>query len=229
MEKLQLREKEIFDTLKKIKKFEFVIIGGYAVNPYTIPRFSVDCNIVLKSDSELKKMTRELENDGYSKKEMIKTDLPYHGHFTRYEKNIQEDINASFDLLINNVYDRETKANFDAEWIFKNSSMILLKGKTIYERLKTRVINIDALIAMKFVSCRESDIMDVFMLNPMCNNLKWIKDEINKRYDFNERFNKIKDKITSLDFKDNLQGVYGKIDNKTFERSKKALLKINKI
>ena len=50
MEKLQLREKEIFETLKKICKFKFVVIGGYAVNPYTIPRFSVDCDIVIKDE-----------------------------------------------------------------------------------------------------------------------------------------------------------------------------------
>jgi len=48
MELLQIREKEIFETLKKIKKSEFVVIGGYAVNAYTLPRFSVDCDIVIK-------------------------------------------------------------------------------------------------------------------------------------------------------------------------------------
>ena len=228
MEKLQLREKEIFETLKKIKDFEFVIIGCYAVNPYTIPRFSVDCDLVLKSNEESKKITKKLEKNGYTKKEINKTDLPYHRHFIRYEKNVQSDINASFDLLIKSVYDRETKANFDAEWIFKNSSIILLKGKTIYEKLMARVINIDALIVMKFVSCRESDIRDVFMISPRCENVKWVKEEINKRCDFNERFNKIKNRIISGDFKDNLQGVYGKIDNKTFDRYKKSLLNINK-
>ena len=46
MEKLQLREKEIFETLKRINGIKFVVIGGYAVNPYTIPRFSVDCDLV---------------------------------------------------------------------------------------------------------------------------------------------------------------------------------------
>jgi len=53
MEPLQLREKEIFKTLKKIRNLKFIVIGGYAVNAYTLPRFSVDCDIVIKDRDEL--------------------------------------------------------------------------------------------------------------------------------------------------------------------------------
>ena len=48
MDLLQIREKEIFETLKTISEFNFVLIGGYAVNAYALPRFSVDCDIVLR-------------------------------------------------------------------------------------------------------------------------------------------------------------------------------------
>lgn len=48
MDMLQIREKEVFDTLKKIRECRFVLIGGYAVNAYTLPRFSVDCDIVVE-------------------------------------------------------------------------------------------------------------------------------------------------------------------------------------
>ena len=99
MEKLQLREKEIFETLKKIKDVNFVIIGGYAVNPYTIPRFSVDCDIVLNNEEDLKKLFSSLERNGYIKIDTPKVELPYHGDFMRYEKNIIKDISASFDIL----------------------------------------------------------------------------------------------------------------------------------
>jgi len=58
MEQLQLREKEIFETLKKIRKNNFVVIGGYAVNAYTLPRFSADCDIVIKDHKELKKIEK---------------------------------------------------------------------------------------------------------------------------------------------------------------------------
>lgn len=226
MEKLQIREKEIFETLKKLKNIEFVIIGGYAVNPYTIPRFSVDCDVVLKDENELKKLSKSLEENGYIKKPTPKVDLLYHGDFIRYEKDVIENIDASFDILFKEVFGRNDKVSFNADWIFENSSLILLKGKTITDKIKLRVINIDALIVMKFISCRETDIRDIFMLTSKAKDPKWIKDEIIKRYNFDEKFKKIKDKITSKDFKNNLQGVYGKIDDITFERYKKALLNL---
>ena len=64
---LQLREKEIFETLKKMSKFKFVIIGGYAVSAYTLPRFSVDCDIVVKDKEELKEIEEVLVNFCYVK------------------------------------------------------------------------------------------------------------------------------------------------------------------
>ncbi|MBW2966658.1 hypothetical protein KY342_06155 [Candidatus Woesearchaeota archaeon] len=43
MDLLQLREKEIFETLKRIKHLKFAVIGGYAASAYALPRFSIDC------------------------------------------------------------------------------------------------------------------------------------------------------------------------------------------
>lgn len=75
MEQLQLREKEIFEILKKIKKCKFVIIGGYAVNAYTLPRFSVDCDIVIKAHDELHRIEKILFDSGYQKVKSA-SDLP---------------------------------------------------------------------------------------------------------------------------------------------------------
>ena len=61
MDLLQLREGEIFETLKKIRNFNFVLIGGYAVNCYTLPRFSVDCDIVVDNAEEAAKIGKEIE------------------------------------------------------------------------------------------------------------------------------------------------------------------------
>ena len=229
MEKLQLREKEIFETLKKIKDVNFVIIGGYAVNPYTIPRFSVDCDIVLNNEEDLKKLFSSLERNGYIKIDTPKVELLYHGDFMRYEKNIIKDISASFDILFKEVFGRRDKISFHADWIFKNSSLILLKGKTIIDKLKLKVINVDALIVMKFISCRGTDIRDIFMLITKAKDLKWIKNEIIKKSNFDEKFKIIKGKVISKDFRNALQGVYGVVDDKTFENYKKTLLELEKL
>ena len=226
---LQLREKEIFETLKGMNKFEFVIIGGYAVNAYTLPRFSVDCDIVVKDSKELKEIGEALLDFGYIKEESNKDKTSYYGDFLRLEKDLGSNIKVSMDILIKEVLDRQTNATFSADWVFNNSEIRTLRGKTITEELKLRIINLDALFVLKFVSCRLTDIRDIFMLAPNIKDKEWIKGEISKKYDFDKLFLKVKEKITSKQFKDSLQGVYGIIDNKVFEKHKKAILDLEKI
>jgi len=226
---LQLREKEIFETLKKMIKFKFVIIGGYAVNAYTLPRFSVDCDIVVKNKDELREIKEALINFGYLKEESNKDITSYYGDFLRLEKDLGDNIKVSIDILIREVLDRQTNATFSADWVFDNSEVRTLRGKTITEELKLRIINLDALFILKLVSCRLTDIRDIFMLAPNIKNKEWIKEEISKKYNFNKLFLKVKNKITTKQFKDSLQGVYGIIDDKVFEKHKKAILDLEKI
>ncbi|PIN95315.1 hypothetical protein COU53_00030 [Candidatus Pacearchaeota archaeon CG10_big_fil_rev_8_21_14_0_10_30_48] len=226
---LQLREKEIFETLKKMIKFKFVIIGGYAVNAYTLPRFSVDCDIVVKNKDELREIKEALINFGYLKEESNKDITSYYGDFLRLEKDLGDNIKVSIDILIKEVLDRQTNATFSADWVFDNSEVRTLRGKTITEELKLRIINLDALFILKLVSCRLTDIRDIFMLAPNIKNKEWIKEEISKKYNFNKLFLKVKNKITTKQFKDSLQGVYGIIDDKVFEKHKKAILDLEKI
>lgn len=99
MELLQRREQEIFETLRKIQFCRFVIIGGYAVNTYTLPRFSVDCDIVIEDQREQEKIVRELEQLGYHKEELINPNFPYHGSFSRYIKELPLGFKVSMDIL----------------------------------------------------------------------------------------------------------------------------------
>ena len=69
MDMLQIREKEVFESLKKMKGLKFVVIGGYAVNAYTLPRFSVDCDIVVKDKIDAAKIQHVLEELSFIKKE----------------------------------------------------------------------------------------------------------------------------------------------------------------
>jgi|SRR3989344_45298 len=222
---LQLRENKIFETLKKLKNFNFVIIGGYAVNAYVLPRFSVDCDIVIKNNKELENIERELFKLNYYKSKNSE-ELSYGGIFKRYENKIDKGFLVSMDILIKEVQDRQTNAIFSADWIFENSKIKILQGKTIIEELNVRVINIDALFVMKVLSCRLTDIRDIFLLVGHLENKKWVKEEISKRYSFENRLKKIKNEITSKQFKDNLQGVFGFIDPKLFEKHKKLILEL---
>jgi hypothetical protein len=140
------------------------------------------------------------------------------------KKKLEHNFSVNVDMLINAVTDRATGAVFDVEWIFKNSKNNLLRGKTIREELHVRIIDIDALVVMKIVSCRNTDIRDVFMMFPSVSNKEWIKSEVHKRCNFTEKMNVITEKITSKQFKDGLSGVYGSIEEKVFDKHKKTLL-----
>lgn len=220
-----LREDEIFNALKGLKDLDFVIIGGYAVNAYSLPRFSVDCDIVIKDENELKKIGKSLSRRGY-KKEKIPKEAQYSGSFVRYEKKVDNDFAVSIDILIGNVKDRMTAVSFSADWIFENSKMRILKGKTINEELKLTIINPDALVVMKMISCRSTDIRDVFMMLPNVDDKEWVKAEISVRYDFDDRLSKLIKKVNSNQFKDGLSGVYGRFDQKIFDKHKKVILSL---
>ncbi|MFH0832094.1 MAG: hypothetical protein V1886_04495 [archaeon] len=222
---LQLREKEIFETLKHIQKLNFAVVGGYAVNAYTLPRFSVDCDIVVLDDEDSGKIEKELMKFGY-KKRKNEAETSYAGSFKRYEKEIAKDFSVSMDILIKEVLDRQTHSTFSAEWILKNSKTRSLKGKTISEELKLRIINPDALFVMKIITCRLSDIRDIFLLVSSIKDENWIREEVSKRYSFKDRFERVKREITSKQFKDGLQGIFGFVDSKIFEKHQKMIFEL---
>jgi len=219
---LTLREYEIFQTLRELKDCDFTVIGGYAVNAYALPRFSVDCDMVIKDKNELKKIEKLLVRMGYEKK--ADEESQYSGRFSRYDKKLDNNFTVSVDLLVHAVADRMTGVAFTADWIFKNSGKKVLRGKTITEELELRIIDIDALLVMKMISCRSTDVRDVFMMMPKANDMEWIKSEITTRCDLTDRIDKIMEKVASKQFKDGLSGVYGRLDSKVFEKHKKAIM-----
>lgn len=224
MEALQIREKEVFETLKKLNGLEFVVIGGYAVNAYTLPRFSVDCDIVVMDKTELAKVERALLDLGYCRKTSnAETDSI---DIARYEKKISGFFSVSFDILVKDIFDRQTNVRIPAGWVFKNSKIHSLKGKTIAEDMKVRIINLDALFVIKMISCRSTDMRDLFMMAPMVKDRKWIKAEVESMCDFKERFNRLKSRISSKEFRNGLQGVYGLVDESTYAKNINAVVSL---
>lgn len=220
---LESREKEILLTLEKIKSCDFVIIGGYAVNTHTQPRFSVDCDIVVKNKEEALKIKHLLIKEGYMEKE-VNPNIPYAGSFLCMVKKV-EGFSVPFDIMIGCVVDRNTKSRFMAELIFENSEIKKLRGKVYPFEIELRVAKSEILMVMKLAASRKSDLRDVFMLLERDIDLERSLLMI-KKYNLKTNFEKFKEFVNSKDFKDNLHGVFGKIDEKVFS---KILTKINNI
>lgn len=125
MEALQRREAAIFALLQQIAKYEWVLIGGYAVNAYTLPRFSVDCDIVVRGETALRPIIAVLERNGFKEQNTEREALPYGGKFLRYERDIGERMRVSMDIIVGNIFDRQSGVVFAADWVFANSAMRL--------------------------------------------------------------------------------------------------------
>ena len=81
---------------------------------------------------------------------------------------------------------------------------------------------------MKLISCRQTDIRDIFLLINSVQDKEWVKSEIAARYNLSDRLSKALSKINSKQFKDELQGVFGMIDDKVFERNRYMILELGK-
>ncbi|MFA4855495.1 MAG: nucleotidyl transferase AbiEii/AbiGii toxin family protein [archaeon] len=216
------REKFTFSVLEELlrEKAEFVVIGGYAINAYTLPRFSVDCDIVVKDKKTTLAVKKVLESKGFAKK--AEGTLPsYSGEFLRFAT--KKPVLATFDILAETIEDRLTGTLFPAELIFKYSAKRTIFGKGSPIRIEARVADPEMLFVMKAISSRKSDIRDVFMLASTKLDRKKIA-EISRQVPIPlESIEKIVSKVNSNGFKDALQGVFGMLPEKQFETTKKKL------
>jgi len=212
------REKFVFSLLKGIKT-DFVVIGGYAINTFTLPRFSVDCDITVKNNKDLLAVKKFLESKGFNEKASGET--AYNGKFLCL--SAEKPVKVTFDVLAENVEDRITGTIFTAKQIFKHSKKRIIYGKGSPIKLKTRVVNPEMLFVMKSICSRKTDIRDVFMLASVKLNKKELKEISGETPIPEESIKKILEKTESKGFKDALQGVYGMLPEEQFQKTKNKL------
>lgn len=220
MDFFTLREREIFATLRSLAPVDFVLIGGYAVNAYVRARYSVDCDVVIATP-ETDRTASILEGGGFRLKTRNSTGGPYSGAFMSFEKNVSEKSAATFDVLVNEVLDRRTRASFSADWISRYSGLRRLPAKSYPDSHMLRIVDPDALAVMKLVAGRVSDLRDVFMLAPSLD-LGFVRSELAKRENPGDVFSNASKIILSDSFRNNLQGVFGFVDEKAFQKHRKA-------
>ena len=209
---LESREALILQTLMELPK-DVILIGGYAVNAYVPPRFSIDCDLVVfEGVTEIKKT---LMKNGF--KEAEKGDVPY-GEYFRFVRKKEK---VSFDLLVNSVFDRASGIVFEGSLFKKYSKERVTVGRANPIRIKIRTADAELLFAMKFVSARRQDIRDIFMLSGTELNWNLIIDIIKEKCSeklLKKRVKMIKAKVANESYRDSLHGAFGKIPDRTFDR-----------
>jgi len=222
MDKFAAREKEVFSALGALmqSKCEFAVVGGYAVNAYALPRFSVDCDLVASKDGALK-VAHKLLACGFHRVPALKHTA--YSNFVRLEKEVLPDIIAAFDILYEEVHDRQSGATFAAKWVLDHSSLVSLPAKTFAGQLMVRVIDADALFVMKFCCARATDIRDIFMLCDKVEDWEWVRTELAARVDLAAQHRKIMRKVSGSEFRKDLGGVYGYVEPAAFGKRLKIL------
>jgi hypothetical protein len=218
---IQNGERIVLETLENILKQNVVLIGGYAVNAYVPPRFSIDCDLVVLGG--MKKLESLLKNRGFVKTEA--GDVLY-GNYVRY---VREPEKVSFDLLVGSVLDRETGIVFQGELFRKHCRERVTVGRASPIRITMKIADPELLFAMKFVTGRRQDIRDIFMLAGKNMNLTEISAIISEKCKaelIDKRSRSTKRNIQSKSFRDSLHGPYGKIPKERFELCKRNLMKI---
>ena len=217
---LEAREALILQVLKGLPR-ELVLIGGYAVNAYVPPRFSIDCDIVVFE--EVAEVKRILLKNGFEETE--KGEVPY-GEYIRFMRKREK---VSFELLLKSVLDKDTGIVFEDSLFKKYSRERVTVGRANPIRIKMRIADPELLFALKFVSARRQDMRDVFMLSGTELDWNLIKEIIKKKCGeklIDGRTRLIKARVMSKHYRDSLHGAFGKIPDKKFAICSSNLLRL---
>ncbi len=215
---LQDRERVVLEVLQKIPKRNVVLIGGYAVNAYVPPRFSIDCDIVMLGSTKAVELI--LKRNGFTRTEA--GDVPQ-GSYLRYFRNEEK---VSFDLLVNAVFDRNSGIVFEGKLFTKYSRRRVTVGRANPIRIEMRIANPEILFATKFVTARRQDIRDIFMLAGEHLDWEMVADLIRRKCDsklIRERIEMIRQSIESKAYRDSLHGPFGMIPDGRFNSCKDRL------
>lgn len=216
---LESREALILQILRELHK-DVVLIGGYAVNAYVPPRFSIDCDLVVFN--EIKEVMEILLKNGFEETE--KGVIPY-GEYVRFTRRREK---ISFDLLLNSVLDRDTGVIFESSLFKKYSKERITVGRANPARIQMRIADPELLFAMKFVSARRQDVRDIFLLSGTELNWSSVKEIIEEKCSkelIKERIRLIKAKVTGRNYRNSLHGAFGRIPDRTFEKCRSNMFK----
>lgn len=196
------REREIMRMLNLLldKKFEFIVVGGYAVSTYK-KRFSIDLDIIIKEEY-LENFEKLLEKEGYFLHYEKQIALLYGESFKRFMKKMKN-LPVDIDLLINGLVSRTTGATWGLDYVKRHSAKRRLNNAEFLTPEK------ELLIAMKFHSGRISDIRDIVALMP-CNKEK-LKQYLLKG-DIKKLKRSMKKQLSFLNkkqFDDSFKGIFG--------------------
>ena len=212
------KEGVVLETLTELPKKNIVLVGGYAVNAYAPPRFSVDCDLVVLRGVE--EAEKALKQRGFRKED---SGVAPYGGFVRYSS---KDNGISFDLLVGPLVDNQTGVVFEGKLFEKHSAERRVVGRMVVSIVTMRVADPELLFATKFVPVRRQDARDMFMLSGTQLDWRLTEQLVREKCSatlIKGRVSLAREIINARQFRDSLQGAYGRIPDERYARCKKNL------
>ncbi len=211
------RERLCFDFLNSLNDLKYVLVGGYAVSSFNLPRFSVDLDIVIP-ETEMVSIKTLLESKGFSKTEQLSGfDNVYSGRFERY--SVLTALPVSVDLLVNSIRSRQTNFSYSFDYLFNNSELREVRGLGQTIKSQNIVADREMLLALKINSMRTTDQRDIIVL---CYDLPDVEKVFKHIKNCNREIilshlSEISKTLTNPKNKDSIKGVFS-IDDKTLNQ-----------
>jgi len=180
---------------------------------------------VLKRENVAAQVEGVLKGEDFRKAREGKT-TPPGGEFIVYTRRVNG-TRANFDLLLGAITDRLSGAFFEAKWIFELSKVRRVWARGAPISVDIRTANPECLFIMKFLTARKQDIRDVFMLAQLDLDWEYIGSyflELPREVVVGEA-KRCRELVEAKGFRDGLHGVFGKVEEGTFERSKRRLMR----
>jgi hypothetical protein len=198
------RERRCFELLEAIKGSRAILIGGYAVSSYGLPRFSVDLDLVVH-EADAEKLRGMLQNQGLKKKRDRDGAGQVAGGFEQWSDGL-----VSVDMLINGVSDRRSGASFKFATIEESAANRTFTGRAATASATAKVAAPETLIVLKLCAGRLVDIRDIAILSRL--ELRWDSIEQLVSLAPADAIMRTLDRLTfalgTLEFKDSFKGEF---------------------
>src|SRR6266545_4050292 len=204
------RERAAFALLRRFRGAEAVLVGGYAVSAYGLPRFSLDLDFVVPA-SALPGIRGLLKSADLTRIRNWEGGAVFAGRAERWSRG-EEAVPLAVDLLIDGVLDRVSGASHPYASVRRGARRLIVRGLDPSSEAR-------ALVALKLEAGRRVDLRDLAVLAGTDLDLERVATLVrdDRRDVLLKHLDALAAALVRRDFQDSLKGVY-MLDERAFRR-----------
>ena len=211
------RERACFALLRSLEARDAVLVDGYAVSAYGLPRFSVDVDLVLPG-STLRRFRPILKAAGLVRVREWRGGAAFAGCAERWSRG-EGPMPVSVDLLVDGISDRVSGAAHSFAAVRRGATRRVVRGLGPSSEARALVAAPEVLIGLKLEAGRRVDLRDIAVLSGadwrlegIVSFLRGVRTDV-----LREHVEALGRALGQREFQDSLKGVY-MLDERAFTR-----------